>query len=235
MNEHGTFEAEMEALDRLDEQEQQDPEEGMKKEFYHDPMGDVRSGVPGVSAEVVTRPLWSRRAAAAKSRWQDPAYRSQVMSKRAETKRRKEEEKLLASNATAVKRRGRAGKGKAKAKVRLSGVKHMKQNQNEWMSKRLEEGRIEGNQSLVPLKRRIAKRKSYRDAALRRAGSESSGAIGLSVLLTRLNLLDLKPPLIEAGMTVDMLANASVASLERLGASRADAKQLSKQAKVSCN
>ncbi len=68
VNEQGTFEAEMEALDRLDEQE-----EGIIKESYYDLVGDVRIGVAEIGAtKDRSRPLWSKRADAAKTRWQDP-------------------------------------------------------------------------------------------------------------------------------------------------------------------
>ncbi len=68
VNEHGTFEAEMEALDRLDEQE-----EGIMKESYYDMVGDVRAGVAvsGAGGDS-SRPLWSNRAEVAKTLWQDP-------------------------------------------------------------------------------------------------------------------------------------------------------------------
>ena len=77
INEQMTFQAEMEALDLLDETERSMLSQMANEENKFDRSGDVTFGLRYSSPKA-----WSKRSAAARSRWGDPEYREKVIRKR---------------------------------------------------------------------------------------------------------------------------------------------------------
>jgi hypothetical protein len=94
----GTFEAEMVALDRMEE----DSEGFVVERDRFDEMGDVRAGIPfqnGVIGMGVDRPKFNNKSIAAKKRWEDEEYREKMLRQRKEKAMARKAEKD-ASNAS---------------------------------------------------------------------------------------------------------------------------------------
>ena len=88
----GTFEAEMVALDRMEE----DSEGFVVERDRFDEMGDVRAGIPfqnGVLGMGVDRPKFNNKSIAAKKRWEDEEYREKMLRRRQEKARARKTEK----------------------------------------------------------------------------------------------------------------------------------------------
>mmetsp|Transcript_44366 Transcript_44366/g.69375 ORF Transcript_44366/g.69375 Transcript_44366/m.69375 type:complete len:424 (+) Transcript_44366:92-1363(+) len=191
-----TFQAEMEALDRLDEQERESMRR--KNEDLFDKDGDVRFGIVrrsnGNGMRAAPKPAWNRRSAAARKKWKDPEYRrTRLGSSSSDLEEGEYEDSWddgeawsqgLKEPAEASTFEGAVeteyvgaedmgAEGSKTAKLKL-----MRRDQNQWQAERLGVGEAPSK----PLERRLQKRRNYKMAAIRRKGGTARPSLTKALL-----------------------------------------------------
>ncbi|KAJ1490888.1 hypothetical protein T484DRAFT_1934503 [Baffinella frigidus] len=198
---YGTYEAEMKALDKLDEH---DAAEDLKPPWARqDRRGDVTRGIhvddPTDWREQAPK-VWNKRSAAARKSWAEPGFRERVMQLRASKKNTNSSSPPPPT--AAVFTLGENGWMDDKG-VAAEGIPLMKRDQNLWMQRRLSKSvpggipaprasRGDGMQKSETAQGRASAWREEKQARAQQRTrdklSEEAGALALPLLLKSLNL-----------------------------------------------